>query len=186
MDKILSVNIEAIFSDSKKKRGFEKYAEITQMFATMNVAEDKGFQKKYNGFYRVRRNSAWQEVYYDIMEKGREAEPTFEYVLRELYAKTGKVEASFTSKLLHTLNHDMPIWDQFVLQNLDLKVPLCKGEQKIQTVIDIYHQIMQWYEKALISEAIERKILEFDEVFPEYRWFSKTKKLDFLLWQMRD
>ena len=43
-----------------------------------------------------------------------------------------------------------------------------------------------WYEQALSTFEINQKILEFDEVFPQYSWFSQTKKLDFLLWQMRD
>ena len=33
MDNIVSVNIEAIFADSKKKRGIEKYAEIIKSFS---------------------------------------------------------------------------------------------------------------------------------------------------------
>jgi hypothetical protein len=186
MNKIIDMDIEATFADSKKKRGIEKYAEITQAFPLVNVTTDKNFQKRFNGFYRVRRNSDWQIVYYDIMEKGKNTNLSFEGVLRELYIKTGRIEASFASKLIHTLNNNMPIWDRFVLQNLNLKMPLCKGEQKIQAAIGIYHEIMQWYEKSLSTNEIDKKIFEFDEIFPEYRWFSKTKKLDFLLWQMRE
>ena len=186
MNNLLATDIKAVFADSKKKRGIEKYAEITRTFSFANVMTDKGFQRKFNGFYRVRRNSDWQKVYYDIMERGKTTEVNFESVIKEIYIKTGRVEASFTSKLIHTLNNDMPIWDQYVLKNLNLKMPICKGERKIQSAIHLYQQIVQWYNQALSTNEIARKTIEFDEVFPEYRWFSKTKKLDFLLWQMRD
>ena len=122
MNNIVSVNIATIFADSKKKRGVEKYAEIIKSFSLVNVTTDKDFQRKFNGFYRVRRNSEWQNVFYDIMENGKTEDLTFEGVLQQIYNKTGRVEASFSSKLIHTLNHNMPIWDQFVLQNLNLKI----------------------------------------------------------------
>ena len=186
MNSIVSVNIATIFADSKKKRGVEKYAEIIKSFSLVNVTTDKDFQRKFNGFYRVRRNSEWQNVFYDIMENGKTEDLTFEGVLQQIYNKTGRVEASFSSKLIHTLNHNMPIWDQFVLQNLNLKMPICSGEKKLQNAICIYSEIIQWYEQALSTFEINQKILEFDEVFPQYSWFSQTKKLDFLLWQMRD
>ncbi len=80
----------------------------------------------------------------------------------------------------------MPIWDKFVLQNLGLKMPVCHGEKKIENVILIYKKIIAWYENALSIPEINQKMFEFDESFPVYKWFSKTKKLDFLLWQMRE
>ena len=186
MDKFIKLDIKTFFADPKKKRLIDKYAKIMQTFSPSNVATSRDFQKSFNGFYRVRRNSDWQRVYYDIMESGKDLELNFENVLRTLYEKTGNVEASFSSKLLHTLNNDMPIWDTYVLQNLNLKPSYCHGEKKIQNTIFLYQQIVQWYEKALQNIEITQKLLEFDDVFPEYTWFSKTKKLDFLLWQVRD
>ena len=181
----MQVDIKALFSSENKKRGVEKYADIMQTFPSVNVATDKNFQRKFNGFYRVRRNEEWQNYYYAIMQKGKINKLSFEEVLFELYMKTGKVESSFASKLLHTLNNEMPIWDKFVLQNLGLKMPICQGEKKIEHAVRIYQEIIVWYEKALSVSEVNQKILEFDELFPEYKWFSKTKKLDFLLWQMR-
>ena len=185
MEKLMQVDIKNLFSSESKKRGVEKYADIMKAFLSVNVATDKAFQRKFNGFYRVRRNEEWQGYYYSIMEQGKISELSFEQILRELYIKTGKVEASFVSKLLHTLNNELPIWDKFVLQNLGLKMPACQGEKKIECAICIYQEIIAWYKKALSISEINQKLLEFDELFPEYKWFSKTKKLDFLLWQMR-
>ena len=185
MEKLIQVNIKDLFSSDSKKRGVEKYADIMQTFSSVNTATDKIFQRKFNGFYRVRRNELWQNHYYLIMEQGKTNKLSFDQVLRDLYVKTGKVEASFVSKLLHTLNNEMPIWDRFVLQNLDLKMPACQGEKKIEYAVRIYQDIIVWYKKALSVAEVNQKLIEFDELFPEYKWFSKTKKLDFLLWQMR-
>ena len=186
MDKFLNARVESLFFEESKKRGVEKYADILKTFPLTSAANDTAFQKKFNGFYRVRRDSAWQKVYYEIMERGKSSPLTFESVLCELYQKLGRVEASFTSKLIHTLNNDMPIWDRFVLQNLGLKMPLCSGEKKLKIAVELYEEIIKWYNTALSNEQINQKLLEFDEFFPEYKHFSKTKKLDFFLWQIRE
>ncbi|MBE7084984.1 MAG: hypothetical protein E7368_02890 [Clostridiales bacterium] len=185
MYKIISIDIKQVFADDDKKRGVQKYAEILQMFPNVNVKTDKVFQKKFNGFYRVRRNADWQKVYYSIMEKSKGKDVAFADVLWEIYNATGRVEASFASKLVHTLNNDMPIWDKFVLQNLDKKMPILQGEKKLLKAIEIYDEIIAWYKEALLQKEVQKKILEFDAVFPQYSWFSNTKKIDFLLWQNR-
>ncbi len=185
MDKLTKVDVKKMFLESDKKRGIEKYAEIMRDFPNVNVESDKNFQKKFNGFYRVRRNEAWQKVYYAILERGKKQSLSFEEVLREIYNETGRVESSFASKLIHTLNNDMPIWDRFVLQNLGKTMPICKGEKKLKKAIRIYNEIIVWYKESVGKEEIKEKIDDFDQVFPEYAWFSKTKKLDFILWQMR-
>ena len=79
----------------------------------------------------------------------------------------------------------MPIWDKFVLQNLEKKIPVCSGEKKIEYSIKIYEEIIAWYKESLQTSEIKQKFLDFNQVFPEYVWFSQTKKLDFLLWQIR-
>jgi hypothetical protein len=48
----------------------------------------------------------------------------FEEVIWYLYEKTVQVEASFCSKLLCTIQPNMPIWDVYVLKKLGLKIKL--------------------------------------------------------------
>lgn len=188
IEKIVRADIALLFSDENKKRGVQKYAEILQSFSSTNVSLDEVFQKKFNGFYRVRRNADWQKVYYALMEESKYTPVTFAFVLSSLFATLGRVEASFSSKLLHTLNKDMPIWDRWVLQNLNLEPPKqhWSKERKINACALLYDDIVEWYKKTLSMEEIQQKILQFDAFFPEYKWFSQTKKLDFFLWQIRD
>ena len=186
IDRIIELDIKKTFRGSDGGRSFEKYAKILRNFKGINVETNRSFQKDFNGFYRVRRNPEWQKGYYAIMEKGKTQTLSFEQALYGIYNLTGRVEASFASKMIHTLNNDMPIWDKFVVQNLGLKMPICQGEKKIQESIFLYQKIINWYEKVLSTVEINKKIEEFDEIFPEYKWFSKTKKIDFLLWRIRD
>ena len=185
MKKIANLNVQEMITQANKKWGFEKYAKITKCFGAVNVCQSREFQKTYNGFYRVRRNIEWQQIYYAMMEKYKGSAITFEELLKEFYFKTSRVEASFISKLLHTLDNNMPIWDKFVLRNLCKKIQTCHGEEKLNAAINIYEEIVAWYKAALKDERIKKKLADFDEALPQYSWFSQTKKLDFLLWQMR-
>lgn len=184
-NKIQWTNDDFIIFKSKQ-RSFEKYANIMKTFPLVNVAVNKDFQKLFNGFYRVRRGADWQRVYYALMQSKKNIKTSFEEILRILYEKTGRIEASFSSKLVHTLNPNMPIWDKFVLQKLGLKLPLCVGEEKIRACVQVYEKIIKWYQDVLPSPETQEFLKAFDESFPIYAWISQTKKLDFSLWLVRE
>lgn len=95
----------------KVKSSLEKYIAIIDRLHKVNVNEDKEFQKLYNGFYRVRqRKPDFYELYYDYLENNKCNEVTFEEVIKYIYDNTGRVEASFASKLVANINPNLPIW----------------------------------------------------------------------------
>lgn len=89
--------------------GIDKYARIMQRFNKVDVSQDKDFQREFNGFYIVRRNAEWRKIYYDLFESMRTGPATFSKIINFLFEKTGNIEASFSSKMLATMNPDMPI-----------------------------------------------------------------------------
>ena len=105
--------------------GIEKYNRIMKRIAEVDVSTDTEFQRFYNGFYRMRqRPASFYASYYAYLEQNkRNRDLTFEDIVTYLYQETGSIHASFSSKLLATMNPDMPIWDKFVLQNLGLRTP---------------------------------------------------------------
>ncbi len=109
----------------------------------------------------------------------------FEQIITELYRLTGNVEASFSSKMLATIDASKPIWDQYVLQNLGLELMGKTQEEKLQNAVALYAQIMNWYADYLTTDEARENINEFDQLLPEYAWVSDTKKIDCLLWSKR-
>ena len=95
------------------------------------------------------------------------------------------MEASFSSKMLATIDAKKPIWDQYVLQNLGLELTGKTKEEKLLKAIDLYRRIEQWYADYLGTAAARKNIEEFDQLLPEYSWISDTKKIDCLLWSKR-
>ena len=107
-------------------------------------------------------------------------------VINALYEATGNVEASFSSKLIATLDPDKPIWDQYVLQNLGLELKGKTPREKVNQAILIYEQIEKWYQEYLATEEAQENIAEFDRWLPSYSWIPAIKKIDYLLWSKRD
>lgn len=49
-----------------KSLELDTYEYIMHQAYKTNVAHDEDFQKKFNHFYRIRRDSNWREKYYEI------------------------------------------------------------------------------------------------------------------------
>ena len=96
-----------IFEQNQKSN--RRYLKIMRIFQDPSQPLDREFQKLFNGFYRVRRGTDWQEACYHIMEMHRtDPSVTFPQLLNELTYHTGKVDFSFATKILHTINPRMP------------------------------------------------------------------------------
>ena len=175
----------------KIETGLRKYQDIMTMLNKVNVSLDKDFQRMYNGFYRVRqRKPEFYEVYYAYMEKIKGNSVSFEDVIRHLYTELGRIEPSFSSKLVATIDDSKPVWDIYVLNNLDLKQPpYSSGSdeaklRRVEKLIDLYSKITDWYSVSLDDSSVIEAIKLFDDCYPDAD-ISKTKKIDLILWQTR-
>ena len=167
--------------------GLDKYRFLLEKVHKVDVSSDEVFQRTFNGFYMVRRNKAWRKAFYDLFERVKLSnDVSFAYILEELYRLTGNLEASFSSKLLATLKPEMPIWDRYVVQNLNLKLPLNSAPKRIQKTKEMYGEIVAWYKDFLLTDNARRCIYEFDKLLPDYSWLSDVKKIDFYLWSIRN
>jgi len=90
----------------------EKYKYIKDNFKNVDISIfDCKFQKTFNSFYKIRRNKEWRDAFYKYFESIKKDENiTFFKIINYLYENTDNVEASFASKMLATINEDMPIF----------------------------------------------------------------------------
>ncbi len=164
--------------------GLDKYNDVIKHENSTSIT----FRRKFNAYFRVRRNPSWQKSFYSLFEiLWNSNNVSFESIIRDLYEKTGQVEPSFSSKMLHILNPEMPIWDQYVLKNLGFKTTL-KGtpEEKIKDAVDTYNSITKFYIDYLNSKEGKILIKQFDLNLPSYSKISNIKKLDSILWKIRE
>jgi len=108
----------------KARKGIAQYLEIMQLFPSVNVAEDRDFQRKFNAFYRIqRRPEIWYETYYSFFQQAKGQNTTFNSVLDHMQRSLNRCEPSFSSKLIATLDPGQPVWDKFVLEFTKIKKP---------------------------------------------------------------
>ena len=167
------------------KIALEKYNYIMHNLRKTDVSSDKEFQKKYNGFYRMRqRSSDYYQRYFSFLEQNKNTEVSFEKTLKYFDEKLSRIEASFSSKLVATIDPTKPVWDEFVLKNLGLSKPKNHSKNRIEQTIELYHEIEHKYKEFLLTNKGKDLLIEFDRFFPDTD-LTDTKKLDLLLWQSR-
>jgi hypothetical protein len=167
--------------------GLEQYKWIMNNLRVVNVSNDRNFQKRFNHFYRMRqRTPQFYETFYTKLQTSKDdSNLTFEQVLDYFWETLSRVEASFSSKLVATVNPDMPVWDKEVLKNLGLKPPLYSDKNRLNKIKKLYNSINEWYKNYLNTEKSKEAISEFDKNFPS-SGVSNIKKIDLILWQTRD
>jgi hypothetical protein len=182
--------------------GLRKYIEIMDWFPNTNVSEDQAFQTRFKGFYRIRRNDKFCNVYFSLLESyktDKKSKPTFFYILEELYKieqprknKNGEkklvnsLEFSFASKLLATLDPYLPVWDKKVLLGcFNTNNPrdwLTKRERIIEADI-IYNDLKEWYSHYIKTDNGLKWLNLFDKEYGDSR-ITDIKKIDLILWSL--
>jgi len=177
---------EIVTAIEKAREGICQYLEIMAMLPAINVDSDKGFQRLFNHFYRIRQRSEnWYKEYYAFMERKKYNHPKFEEVLDHLYETLGRYEPSFSSKLAATLDPNEPVWDQYVIRNVGQRAPAYSSTHKMSKAKEVFQEIRNWYDKKIESAEGKMIIDIFDKLVIDHNQITAIKKIDFVLWQMR-
>lgn len=169
---------------TKVPPGLAKYQWIQHRVWSCDVRHDTTFQRKFKGFYRVRRGDAWCGHYFALLEEAKARSVPFERALHTLHETSGRLEASFASKLVATIDPSLPVVDRFVLENMGLRLPYQYAKDREARTVRLYEALRGRYDE-LARSATGRRIVErYDHAFPE-AGVSTLKKIDLVLWQHR-
>lgn len=157
--------------------------EYTSIMSSVQPGEES-FQRRFNAFYKVRRNKEWRVAYYAVFtDKLGGMNVSFKDIIEALQERTGRCEASFASKMLATLNKDKPILDSNVLSFLGLRLSdNIDIKERVKEAIRVYESIEAWYRGFLASDEGKNCVALFDKTFPKYKDLSPVKKIDCFLW----
>ncbi len=164
--------------------GLAKYTWLQNEFLVREVSGDTEYRKRYGAFYRVRRNVQWRDAFFQILERAKSTPVSFDEALRALHAETGRVEASFASKLVATLDPVQPVIDSVVFKNLGLKLPTAAAVDRFSEIQDLHRRLCHLYSGYLASESGRDLVERFREAYPGAQ-VTETKMLDLILWQSR-
>ena len=174
--------LPAILAKPRMRTGIERYQFIMERVQRVDVSSDESFQKTYENFYTLGRYpKEFRREYFAYMERGKGAKPSFEETL-SYFLKYGALEVSFSSKLVHTLDPEQPIWDGNVTgRHFGYRIPACNTKDREKKILERYGRYKREFLKYMASDDGKAVIRAFDEAFPK-TGFTDLKKVDFVLW----
>jgi hypothetical protein len=136
-----------------------------------------------------RRPRDWYAYFFSLLEREKNnRDITFRAVLEETYFTKGRIEPSFSSKLVATVRPEMPVYDKYVRANLLLAPPgNCKApDVRVRDFIVLYSGLESRV-VAIVQNPLFVQYLRpaFDTRFFAYAHLTDVKKLDLFLWQHR-
>jgi hypothetical protein len=137
MERIALTRVDIDNATSRVAKGLAQYCWLQVNRDTRDVRSDPEYRRRFNHFYRVRRGKEWQDSFYGILDSKKGKRVTFAEALNELYRATSRYEASFASKLLATLDPEMPVIDSVVLRNLGLRLPAWTSPNRAERICAI-------------------------------------------------
>lgn len=189
---MIELNYNTIIAESLKTAfGLETYTKIINEAKDPSKISCDEFRKMYNGYYKLRQMPhQWYDKYYELMAEQADKNRTFKELLEIMYETGKRIEVSFVSKLMATINPKFPIWDKYVLKNLGMtkeweRLAGQPYQKRIELAATIYNNIIEQYELFINSHNGNLCIDIFNEVLPDYKNISDVKKIDFMLWSKR-
>ena len=166
-----------------------RYDYLQHSLRVCNVAISPEYQKTFKGYYQMKqRPRTWYDLLFSILEREkRNGAISFRTVLKEVFDETKRLEASFCSKLIATIDANLPVWDRHVLNNLGLKGPPTNRDSayRLRHCVEVYSRINTRSSNVILQDGFREWRRRFDDAFPRFRHFTDIKKLDLFLWQSR-
>jgi hypothetical protein len=189
----ISNNLNAIIANIAHE-SVDVYQYLKTEFENIDVSENYFFQFVFRSFYGL--DSAglkhdFKKKYFELLQlnKGNPS-PDFRSIIKQLYEiknikEKESLQISFTSKLIHTLQNDYPIYDSKVASLM--RFPYLPSSVNIDDRIDGYMRQIEELKGlySSIEKNLDKKFLiEFDTHFKNQLKtpISIQKKIDFILW----
>jgi len=181
-------------------RHFKSYFLIREKYLSKNL--DDQFKKVFCGFYIMNGarglNRPQKNEFFKLLSL---KETDLEKVLKILYEIHGyknsrKLFLSFGTKLLHTINEKLPIYDGNIAYVLELPTQIypVSIEERMNNRIDIYNELKRKFNILLANTGIKNYLksvrqelqskAELDKFDWQNKYLSDTKLLDSLLWAL--
>ena len=179
---------------------FNKYFKIKSKFIKNDF--DEQFKGVFCDFYILNGarglNTSQKNKFFELLFLKENALKNNLKILHEIpgYKNSHKLFLSFVTKLQHTINDKLPIYDENIASILELQSPTYPTslEERIKNRMDIYQELKNNFAILLADEQIKnylkniRQELQHKATLCKFNWFdefiSDTKLLDSSLWAL--
>jgi hypothetical protein len=165
------------------------YLFLKKEYKKGNIISNHLFQFVFRSYYRLDNAGLGDKIKNEYFKLLAEKESSLEKILLRLYKIKNErglntVQFSFATKLLHTLDNSLPIYDTEVFRVIHKK-PTGEKIQKIKSCLDIYESLKEEYSGLLLDPRTEGLLLSFRKKFNvSETQISNVKTLDFIIWSL--
>ena len=184
MYRIINENIDSLLTKEAIKH-FKDYYYLLDNLQKVNVAEDIYYQRKYKGFWVMGRLSEkYYKKYFDLLETNKNNKViSLEYVIKELNEIDNKVQFSFSTKLIHMINNENPIYDSKIASFY--KLPEWTGNnygERLDKVNKIYDFLIQEFKRVKVDMLLNISINKIKKYYELNEIFTDEKIIDSIIW----
>ena len=170
--------------------GINDYCYLLNNLYSTNVAEDAHYQDVFRKFYQMRKfySDEFASGYFQLLEelKADQNNVTFQEIFDRILGIQNTFEMSFSSKMLHMLQPENPIWDSVVTkEHFGLCIPASGHKNRESACVQRYDLYKKRFYEYLHSDEGQMILTLFNQKFPDLE-ISDAKKIDFVLWQDRN
>lgn len=188
----IDTNLNSIIEQISQEE-IDIYNSIQEQFLLKdgNIENDSIFRYLFKKFYLSSSARFFTEksynLYFSILSglkitKLDNINDIIKYLLEKLKPMRNKLEYSYTSKILHTINPKFPIYDSYIRKVLNLKeIEGGSNDQRINNFLNQYNKIIQIYREIIKNNLLETAIKKLGKKRDISR-LSPVKAIDFLLW----
>ncbi len=171
------------------KESISVYLYLKKEYEKGSIKDNKVFQFVFRSFYRLDNAGLSDELKTHYFKLLSNKNIKLEKILLELYDfKTlrgyNAVQFSFATKLLHTIDNRLPIFDAEASRVLKIRVS-GSGKEKIKSCLTAYKKMKQTYLVLLEDKKILILINKFRNKFKlKDKDITNEKILDFIIWSL--
>lgn len=186
--------IAACFLGGGRAGELTTYNELMTGLRAGNVATDVAYQQRFRGFWAMRCSTGYGNAFYALMEREKEHPDKVDPVAiaRALHGHPTRedkrtIQFSFATKLAHTINPRLPIYDRMVARFYFL--PQETGddaELKLAYYGKVFGFLCREYARIVRDGLLAPAIQTMRTALPALREQTDEKIIDWLIWQFVD
>jgi hypothetical protein len=194
MYRLINEHIGVILDAIDFEPDVHRYVQLMEQLPNVNVAEDDNFQSLFRRYWQLnpaRLSEQFLRFYFDLLERlKRNPDVSLEAVARQLYQIPTQgirqtLQFSFSSKLIHMLRPNEPVYDStveafFFLPKGSTREPL---DQKLERLLSSVAFLQREYCRILQMGLLNQAIADFRMRYDLNQVITDEKTIDTLIWQ---
>lgn len=159
MYSLLNQHIDPLLNSITRYGGLDQYKYLIDTFRSTDTTRDDQFQRTFRSYWRMgaaRLGDSFCKKYFECLEelKALEGADVRQIAIRLYDAESNsrgdhKLHFSFSTKMVHMLHPDRPVYDSLVAQFYFLGEGGSTFEERLKNRLDSYHFLVNEYSRVV-------------------------------------